>query len=249
MNKTKKFGIVLFIIAIILIVLFSYLYLSGKLRSIRGYQVDVYFTEVSELKKGSPVIVRGLEKGKVNNIKLTEDNQQVLVQITIDNDIKLTEDSKFAIRSLSYFGTDKILCITPGTGKPMSKSTKFYGVNEVIQLEKIFINLESIIAQIESLPIDQSVKELKIELTKLYSKIDTLARAFTLPMTNVAGQLNNLVTRLDSLHSYFKQSGTITKLMTSDELYQEIRKTNQKLQELIEDIKINPQKYFSVKLF
>ncbi|MCX8014869.1 MAG: MlaD family protein [candidate division WOR-3 bacterium] len=249
MNYTKKIVIFIFIFAISLIIFFSYLYLSGNLRNVSGYKIDVYFSEVSELKKGSPVMVRGIEKGKVNKIELADDNQLVRVQITIDNDIKLTEDSKFAIRSLSYFGTDKILCVTPGLGKPMTKTTKFYGVNEVIQLEKVFISLENIIAKIDSLPLDQSIHDIKTELTKLYSKVDTLARAFSSPLINLAGQLSDLVIRLDSLHYYFKQSGTITKLMASDELYQEIRNTNLKLQELIEDIKTNPQKYFSVKLF
>lgn len=246
MSKSKRYGVIMFVVVIILIIIFSYLYLSGQFPKKPGYKVNVYFKEVSELKKGSLVVVRGLEKGKVNSIDLTDDNQMVRVQITIDKDVKLTEDTKFAIRSLSYFGTDRYLSVTPGIGNLASNTTKFYGTNEVIQLENFFIQFERLITRVESLPIEQNIQEIKAEL---YGKIDTLTKAFTYPIVDVARQIDFLVKRLDSLTVYLEQEGTVKKLMTSEELYQEIRDTNQKLKALLDDIKANPKKYFTVKIF
>jgi len=246
MSKSKKIGVIIFVVVIILIIVFSYLYLAGNFPKTPGYKVDIYFTEASELKKGSLVVVRGLEKGKVDKVEISDDNQMVHVRIIIDKDIKLTEDTKFAIRSLSYFGTDRILSVTPGTGPEVSKTTKFYGINEVIQLEKVFFDLENLIAKLESVPIEKRLHEIK---TELYSKIDTLTQGLTIPLISVAEQIEILVKRFDSLSVYLKQEGTVNKLVTSQELYQEVRDTNQKLKELLEDIKANPKKYFTIKIF
>jgi ABC-type transporter Mla subunit MlaD len=246
MNKSKKITVIIFVIIAILIVVFGYLYLSGIYPTIHGYKTKIYFKEVSGLKIGSPVYIRGMEKGKVNKIVITDDCQSVQVLVTLDKSIKLTEDTKFAIRSLSYFGTDRILTVTPGTGAEVSGVATFYGDNEVIELEKFFISLDNVITKLESIPITTELTELK---TELYSKFDTLAKGFSMPLVDMTKQLEALVIKLDTLGEFLKQEGTVKKLMTSEELYQEVRDTNQKLKELLEDIKTNPKKYFTIKVF
>jgi formylmethanofuran dehydrogenase subunit A len=70
-----------------------------------------------------------------------------------------------------------------------------------------------------------------------------------MPLVDMTKQLEALVIKLDTLGEFLKQEGTVKKLMTSEELYQEVRDTNQKLKELLEDIKTNPKKYFTIKVF
>jgi len=43
--------------------------------------------------------------------------------------------------------------------------------------------------------------------------------------------------------------GTAGKLVNDKELYEDIKKTNKELQALIADIKANPKKYLTVKVF
>lgn len=246
MSKSRKVLVIIFIVIILLVIVFGYLYFAGIYPGIQGYHTEVYFNEVSGLKTGSPVFVRGIEKGKINSVKLFGKGDIVCVKITLDKDIVLTEDTKFAIRSLSYFGTDRILTITPGKAQAISKTTKFYGTNEVIELERFFIGLDKIITQLDSVPITTELKELK---TELYSKLDTLTKAFSMPLIMMSDQIQALVIKLDTLGELLKQEGTVKKLMTSEELYQEVRDTNQKLRELLQDIKANPKKYFTVKIF
>lgn len=246
MNKSKRVYVLVFIAIGLLICVFGYLYLSGIYPGIYGYKTQVYFKEVSGLKTGSVVYIRGMEKGKVNKVLLTNDNQMVRVEITLDRSVKLTKDTKFAIRSLSYFGTDRILTVTPGVGEIVSNTTTFYGVNEVIELESFFISLDKVIAKIESMPIIDELQELK---TELYNKFDTLTKGFSMPLYEMTNQIQELVIKLDTLGKFLKQEGTVNKLMTSEELYQEVRDTNQKLKELLEDIKTNPKKYFTIKIF
>lgn len=246
MNKSKRASVIIFIICALLIGIFGFLYLTGVYPGFRGYTVQVHFSEVSGLKTGSMVYIRGMEKGKVRKIELADDCQMVQVDIELDKNIQLTDDTKFAIRSLSYFGTDRILTVTPGLGNAVSNQTKFYGTNEVIELESFFVRFDKIIAELESIPIIDGLKDLK---TELFNKFDTLADGFSVPLTEMTNQIEAMVIKLDSLGDFLKQEGTVKKMMTSEELYNEVRSTNFKLQELLEDIKTNPKKYFTIKIF
>ncbi len=225
---------------------FSYLYLSGYHIKISGTQAEVYFDQVSGLKPGSPVYIRGMEKGKVNSVELVENGKKVKVVFTIDKKIPLTEDSKFAIRSLSYFGTDRILTITPGNGAIAGKDYKFYGTNEVLELEDFFLRFNKLMTKLDSIPITDQIKSIKTEIS---SAMQSLSEKFPAPIAELSKQLSILNTKLDSLSNLMQTNGTIKKLLSSDELYLELRETNQKLKELIEDIKTNPQKYIQIKMF
>lgn len=246
MNKSRKIFVAVFVLIILLIIVMAYLYFAGIYPGIKGYQAEVYFSEISGLKTGSPVLVRGIEKGKVNSIDYSGKDDIVCVRITLEKDITLTEDTKFAIRSLSYFGTDRILTVTPGKAQLAAKGTKFYGTNEVIELERFFISLDKVIAQLESVPISAELKGIK---TELYVKIDSLTKAFAMPLLSMSSEISELVIKLDTLGDLLKQEGTVKKLMSSEELYQEVRDTNRQLKELLQDIKTNPKKYFTIKIF
>ncbi len=248
MNRSKHIVVIIFVFAILAIIVFSYLYLSGYYTTIAGYHAEVYFDEVSGLKPGAPVYVRGIEKGKVNRIELIENGKMVKVVFTIDKKMKilLTEDSKFTIRSLSYFGTDRILTITPGNGLMATSDTKFSGTNEVLELEEFFLKFNKLVSKLDSIPITEEIKSIKTEIT---SVMRFLAQRFPGPIEELSKQLAILNNKLDSLANLAQSEGTVKKLFSSDELYLEIRETNQKLKELIEDIKTNPQKYIQIKMF
>jgi len=243
---TKRVIVFIFVAIGLLIVIFGYLYLAGVYPGVHGYKAVVYFNEVSGLKTGAAVYIRGMEKGKVAAIDLIDNGQIVRVQIILDKSIKLTQDTKFAIRSLSLFGTDRVLTVTPGTGLVVSSETKFYGTNEVLELEEFFLKFDKLITKLESMQIDN---ELKIMKKELFAAFDSVAKGFQKPISEVTEQLEALVIKFDTLSTYLKSEGTVRKLITNPELYQEIRDTNQKLKELLEDIKTNPKKYFTVKIF
>jgi phospholipid/cholesterol/gamma-HCH transport system substrate-binding protein len=247
MSRTSKRVIVLiFVVIALLIIIFGYLYLASIYPGVHGYKAVVYFTEVSGLKSGSPVYIRGMEKGKVASVDIIDNGQMVRIQIILDKSIKLTQDTKFTIRSLSYFGTDRILTVTPGTGPEVSANTKFYGVNEVLELEEFFLKFDKLVTKLDSMQIDNELNRLKKEL---FAAIDTIAKGIQMPMSEVTKQLEALVIRFDTLSAYLKSEGTVKKLITNPELYEEVRTTNQKLRELLEDIKANPKKYFQIKVF
>ena len=246
MSKSRKILVLFFVLVAIFIIVFSYLYLSGVYPGVHGYKVNVYFKEISGLKTGAMVFIRGMEKGKVSQIEVVDKGQQVRVQIIVAKDVALTEDTKFSIRSLSYFGTDRILTMTPGNGAEVANTTKFYGINEVLELEGFFLKFDNLVTKLQSVSVDSQLISIK---KVLFGKFDTLAKGLEIPLTGITTQLEALVIKLDTLGDYLKSEGTVKKLVTSEELYHEVLKTNQKLRELLEDIKTNPKKYLTVKIF
>ncbi len=245
-NTFKKILILIFVIFGILLIIFGYLYLTGIFPGIHGYKAVVYFDDLSGLKNGSAVFIRGMEKGKVISTALVDYGQRVKVEIVLDKNIILTEDTKFAIRSLSMFGTDRILIVTPGNGNKVGSDAKFYGTNEVMILEDFFLKFDKIITRLQDSKIDQELISLKNEL---FASLDSLAKGFIKPTNEITSQLAALVSRFDSITGYLKSEGMFNKMVTDPSLYNELRETNQSLKQLLEDIKTNPKKYFTVKIF
>lgn len=74
----------------------------------------VYFTNVTGLKKGDPVLVNGVRKGKVIEFDLEGDS--VLVEFSIEEDIKINIDYRIEIIATELLG-GKMLNITLGKEK------------------------------------------------------------------------------------------------------------------------------------
>jgi phospholipid/cholesterol/gamma-HCH transport system substrate-binding protein len=247
MSRTSRRVIVfIFVIIAITVIVLGYLYLAGFFPGVRGNKVTINFNQVSGLKTGSSVYIRGMEKGKVTAINLVDNGRTVRVQIILDESVRLTQDTKFAIRSLSLFGTDRILSVTPGAGPEVSAQTTFFGTNEVLELEEFFLKFDRVLTKLESMKIDDEIKTVKKEL---FAVFDSVAKGIQMPLSEVITPLENLMTKFDTLSVYLKSDGAVKKLLTSEELYQEVRDTNQKLRELLEDIKANPKKYVKFSLF
>lgn len=91
-------------------------YLSVKLGDVelfgtKQYLVKARFTNISGLKEGSEVEIAGVKVGKVSKISLN--SYQAIVELMINPDVKLQEDSIASIRTQGIIG-DKYVKISPG---------------------------------------------------------------------------------------------------------------------------------------
>jgi len=96
--------------------LLSLAYLSVRLGDVslfgtKQYAVKAHFANVSGLREGAVVEVAGVTVGKVGRIQL--DNYEAIVELLIDPDVKLQEDSIASIRTEGIIG-DKYVKIKPG---------------------------------------------------------------------------------------------------------------------------------------
>jgi phospholipid/cholesterol/gamma-HCH transport system substrate-binding protein len=242
MTKGLRQGLVgIFVIAGIILFVVLYTWLSGRISLSNTYDVKVYFEDVEGLRIGDPVLVFGMEKGKVKSMQI--DGDRVLVVLAMDRGIVLPEGSRFAVRAVSYIGADKYVKVTPGEGDKIPEV--HYGIGGSLQLEELASQLDSLITTFGKIKIpdlDQAVRKLSGDISK---NLERMSQMITRPVDRI----ETLAIRLDSLSQLIQGDGTVGKLLKSDELYEEIRETNKALKALVEDINENPKKYLQIKVF
>ena len=95
-------------------------------------------------------------------------------------------------------------------------------------LNNTFANLENITTNFNSLSDSLS----KLETGKLFS------------------ELQNVVTRFDTITSALENGeGSMGKLLTDEQLYENLKGASKQLEELLEDVKLNPKRYLHISVF
>jgi|SRR2546421_5970768 phospholipid/cholesterol/gamma-HCH transport system substrate-binding protein len=118
-------------------------YLSVKLGRVEffgggGYPVIANFPSVGGLKVGSSVEIAGVEVGRVDKIRLVNDEAQVV--LVINRGVKLPEDSIASIKTKGLIG-EKYIRISPGG------SERIVGPNGRIRETEAPVDLEELLAK------------------------------------------------------------------------------------------------------
>ncbi len=231
----------IFVLVGFVIFVLLFIWLSGRIGLRNTYDVTVHFNDVTGLRMGDPVMVFGIEKGKVKALHI--DRQGVVTILAIDRKITLPEDSKIVIQSVSYLGADRYVRIFPGQATKTSNS--FIGVNQTLDLESIAGQIDTLVNMLK----DVKLPDLNKVTNNLSQQLDKSTQKFSEVLKGPADKIEDLAVSLDSLSALLKGNGSVGKLLKSDEMYQEVRETNQALKDLIKDIKENPKKYITIKVF
>lgn len=122
MAKEIKIGLITLISGLILY--FGFNYLKGSDLFSKTSRYYVVYDNVDGLTKSNPVIISGLNVGKVNSIKLLQSmKNKILVEIVVDEGISLG-DSTIAELSSDLFGNKSILLkVGPLTNKLQPRDT------------------------------------------------------------------------------------------------------------------------------
>ncbi len=233
----------IFIIIGLILFIFLYIWFSGRIGLRNTYDVVVFFDDVIGLRVGDPVMVYGLEKGKVKDLQI--DHGKIRTLLAVDREIIIPEDSKISIKSISYLGDDRYVKIVPGSSDKID--SVYYGKSGGFDLDGLASQIDSVMTAIKNFNFgDFDLNKIATRLTRdMNRSLEELTKSVKGP----SEKIENLAERLDSLTVLLTGDGTMGKLIKSDELYEEIRQTNQALRSLIEDIEQNPQKYINIKVF
>lgn len=286
-----------------LIILIGIIILVGSLYWLRDYQLErnsrivkVLFKNVGTLAVGDKVNVSGVRKGKVDDIRLTDDG--VEVDLFLAKDVHLRKDTRFTIKNLGVMG-DRFVAVDQGTDSMIvDKNHRFIGSydtglpevmgmmgemivelrelvhsfkttigsdssltkfnNTIKNLESVSLSLDDYLKRNES-KLDQTAENIldasrsfKKVLTKNAENIDSSATRFN----RISLKLEDFVYQLDTLSTSFRQfadninnpEGTLQLLTEDRRLYDDLRKTADNIDDLVNDIRENPRKYINLKV-
>ncbi len=242
--RLRDLLVTIFVLVGVLLAVFGYFWFTGRSFQKNTRAVSVYFKDVAGLRAGDRVDVFGVTKGKVAELKLLDNG--VLVKLVLEKDVKLTRDTRFAIRSLSYLGSDRYLMVTPGTGAAATDTTVFQGITEVLDLEAALVRLDELLGQIDPEDLTEEMRRTKDELISI---LDRRLRALDSGFVLTSRNMQQLSTILDSLSGMLEGESTARKILTSPELYEELLTATRQLKNLIDDIKSHPERYFRLRLW
>jgi phospholipid/cholesterol/gamma-HCH transport system substrate-binding protein len=106
----------------------------------RTYAIHAAFGSVSGLKPGATIEIAGVPIGKVAKITLDQESYQAQVEMEINRDVKLQEDSIASIRTAGIIG-DRYVDISPGGSPELIKP------DGVITETESAINLEELVSK------------------------------------------------------------------------------------------------------
>jgi len=240
-------------------------------------QLTLRFENVRGLEEGDPVVVRGLQKGAVKEVRLG--SQFVDVQLWFERDVTLYTDFQAFIESKEIMG-GKQVTLCPGAGGEKAPLDRVYPGYErgdfsvlFAQSEKTLMRLDSLLARTSEVLSDGRVEQIIGNIENLTRQTHSLISETRQPlrsgirhMQSIASQLEKdstaarvalLAARLDTTIQTFhqigkrigSQEGTLGKLVHNPELYDSLLVTTMRLDSLVKDIKENPKKYVHVSVF
>ena len=198
MIKQRKTEIIVGIVTILAIVIFAV-----GMTLVRGYNVagsqqyvNIRFPNSGGLQLSNPVVVNGVQRGKVTSIK--NDKGSVLVEISIDNTDDIYSDASAMITILEITGGKKIE-INPGI------SGKHFNLKDEIPGETS--------ADIASLFI--LVGDISNDLVNVVSRLDTLTAKFS-NIVNTPGFTENAANIVKNTDEMIDNANQLLKLNLSN---------------------------------
>ena len=148
----NEFKIGLFVIACISGLIYL-TFSTGKVQLNRkGYHIYVTFGDIAGLEKRAPVLLNGLEVGKVDEIKFSydADRTKMILKLWIDEEAKIREGAEVSIKTLGLMG-EKYIQIFSCEGSTFIQP-------ETVLKGNPFLDLDSLLAQAKSITEDLSGK-------------------------------------------------------------------------------------------
>ena len=185
MTKELKIGFVAILTIAVLFVGLNYLKGLNVLNNNRDFHAA--YNNVGGLKEGSPVLLNGYQVGMVSNVSLlTNDNQKILVTVSIEEDFEIPDNTVLKIVNQDLMGTKSIdLVLGNSLVFAISGDTLTSGIQGSLQDE-----------------VNAQILPLKIKTEELIGSIDSVMRIVTIVLDK--GARENLSNSFESLEQTFQ---------------------------------------------
>ena len=216
----------IFVALIVLAAVFILDIVGGPEKFTRGQRIYAQFKNAQDLKVGDRVKMAGVEIGRVEDIRLT--NNLVMVGMKIRNDVQVKLDSTATIRFTGLMGQNFVAVDFGTPGGTVAVNGAIIGSAEQADLSAIMTRLDNMAAGVEN-------------LTKSFTgdKIDNLLGPFTdflkanrEPLTATFANMQSISTKIAG------GEGTVGKLIYDDTFYHSALVTVSNLQSATDEIKV-----------
>ena len=191
-----KVGIVVILGGILFVA--TILWLQGFQFRQEHKRIDVTFEDVGGLKRGDPVTVSGVNKGKVARVNL--ERTGVMAELVIEADAFLHSDARFIVQNYGLMG-ERFVYIEPGkSGEPLDLSKVQKGETDPGTAELIGLFGQTI----------EDVRDILADIKSTVASEKNLKN-----LVNLASSLNDLSIKLNDF--FLDNKGSIKKTFTNIE--------------------------------
>lgn len=298
MKVTREIKTAILAIVAIGLVIYGYNFMKGQ--NIFDSSRDFYavYDNVEGLSNSADVTINGLKVGSISSVDFLNDNGQIVVKFSVDNNFEFSKFSKATIYSNSLIG-GKSLKIEPDYKGALAKPGDTLGsaielemmeslshrVEPLEQkLENALEGIDSLVSSFNEIVDDDSKENIKQSLAHLNTTLKHLnstTSQLDMLISNNTDKLDGMIADLDHTSHNFKSfsdslaqvevkpllqkvdsslaniqmltmklasgEGTIGKLFTDDQVYDNVDNATREMEELIQDIKLNPGRYINLK--
>ena len=141
MNKINiEFALGLLILILSLISIFYYSSKINLLNKIETFQINSSFFDIGNTSIGNDVKINGVKVGEVLNVKLDDETYMAIITSSINNSIKIPDDSVFKISNNGFIGPSYVE-IELGNSEELLKNNDYSNNNiDAVSLEEIINN-------------------------------------------------------------------------------------------------------------
>ena len=224
-------------------------FVSGVYLVRPGYHLNVTYNYVSILDKGAPVRLAGVRVGEVSRVSLVEDGNtgqtHVKVQVFIAKGFEIRENYLFSVRGTHVLSEPHIeITPQPGNAPYLKDGDTTRGVDPVPvealvdQAHQITSDLAAILSRFKGTVEDKetgaAIEETIKNLASLTRSMNVILSGSEKDAKDTLKQLNASTASLETILARIeKGEGSMGKLVSEEELYQEMR-------DFVKEIKTHP---------
>jgi phospholipid/cholesterol/gamma-HCH transport system substrate-binding protein len=187
LNFNNEFKVGLFVLLCILGLLYL-TFSSGKMNIKKGgYNIYVTFNDIAGLEKKAPVMLNGLEVGKVDDINITYGNvgTSLTLKLWLDGKAKVREDSIVSIKTLGLMGEKFIQISSTGNKDFINPGTTLEG--------KPYLDIDALLEQVQFI-----TKDVTTQVNKLVANLNNT-------VDDNKGSISQIVRNLETTSKNFEE--------------------------------------------
>lgn len=174
----NEFKVGLFALICICVLIFI-TFKTGKVNLKKeGYSLRVTFDEVAGLTAKAPVMLNGLEVGKVDDINVSydKDNTKIILKLWLDSKAKVRDDAQVSIKTLGLMG-EKYIQIASHSGNFMKPGQVIVG-KPYMDLDAMMEEAKAVTEELKKLSanLNYTVEDNQDEITSIIKNLEATSQ-------------------------------------------------------------------------